>query len=96
VTPVGSLHDRIISYFVGSFYVEKHLKHVGAAMKAFLFGGTVENGKRKVCLLSFLKQLRRLTHEKKTKGKKKHNSYGCPRENSHWHRVARLMLSCRM
>lgn len=67
---MGSLHDRIISYFVGSFYVEKHLKHVGAAMKAFLFGGTVENGKRKVCLLSFLKQLRRLPHEKKPRGKK--------------------------
>lgn len=76
-TSVGSLHDKIISYFVGSFYVEKHLKYISTVMKAksILLWGTVENWKKKACSLCFLSSYKAFI-----KTEENHNSYRCPCE----------------
>ena len=64
---MGSLHDRIVSYFVGTFYVEQHLKNVGTVTEAkgILVWGTVENWKEKAFLLRFLRSYEGFIKKKK-------------------------------
>lgn len=60
---MGSLHDKIISYFVASVYVEKHLKYVGTVMKAK--GILVWGRKKPLSLLWFLSSYEDLIKKKK-------------------------------